>query len=201
MRLRNWKKLTEEAWAAATSPLPRNWGGGSATPRPPSPAFRSPSQARGKGWHRGGPSRSGRALKGPASPTPRRPLAAEPPGQGSSGHAGARPARCRAHLAGKRAGRARARGQAGSGTVHPAGRLCHRRSPLPALPPASRSAGGSSCVPLAALASPQSPGTAPLPPPGVAVGPRQTGARSLAGQHSAPGASDLRSWVFAARRK
>lgn len=74
-------------------------------------------------------------------------------------------------------------------------RLCHRWSPLPVLPPSSSLAGGSSCVPLAALASPQPPGTAPYSPtrssrqsPAVA----RAGAR--AGQTSAPKARDPGTW-------
>ena len=43
-------------------------------------------------------------------------------------------------------------------------RLCHRWSPLPVLPPSSCLAGGSSCVPLAALASPQPPEASPSSP-------------------------------------
>ena len=69
-------------------------------------------------------------------------------------------------------------------------RLCHRWSPLSVLPPSSSLAGGSSCVPLAALASPQPPGAAPYSPtrssrqsPAVA----RAGAR--AGQPLAPKAS------------
>lgn len=74
-------------------------------------------------------------------------------------------------------------------------RLCHRWSPLSVLPPSSSLAGGSSCVPLAALASPQPPGAAPYSPtrssrqsPAVA----RAGAR--AGQPSAPKARDPRTW-------
>lgn len=158
---------------------------------PDTPAIRRPSQERGKGVAQGGPFSSGLALKGPASrPTH---LPPEPPCKAVLGTQGpALLAGWLDHLAG--IGRAGLGGQPGQERV-----VCLQPLPLPspllALPPSSCLAGGSSCVPLAALADPQPPRTSPSSPTRSGRQSRQSQqAGREPGQHSAPRARDLGHW-------
>lgn len=186
--MRKWEKLTKEAWAAATSRVPWKWGGGEGL-HPDTPAIKRPSQERGRGWRREALSAQAWLLKGrpPRPPTcPQSPLAGQfwarrvPP---------CWLAGWLAHLAG--IGRAGLGGQPGQERV-----VCLQPLPLPspllALPPSCCLAGGSSCVPLAALADPQPPRTSPSSPTRSGRQSRQSRqAGREPGQHSAPRAQDL----------
>lgn len=81
----------------------------------------------------------------------------------------------------------------GAGLRRPAGRLCHRWSP-PSRPSAARSAGRVQLCSISGPGKSPAPWNRPSSPTRSGRRPRQTGARWLTGQPSAPGACDLGSW-------